>query len=71
MIKYDQKMMINIVFLFLPVVADNGTFVVDVEILLFFGGETIGIEVDDDGRGGGVGARGGVERVVAEVLPFD
>lgn len=52
-------------------VADNGTFVVDVEILLFFGGETIGIEVDDDGRGGGVGARGGVERVVAEVLPFD
>ncbi len=57
-------MMINIVFL-LPVVADDGTFVVDVEILLFFGGETTGIDVDDnddDGRCGGVGTRGvGVE----------
>ncbi len=56
--------MINIVFL-LPVVADDGTFVVDVEILLFFGGETTGIDVDDnddDGRCGGVGTRGvGVE----------
>jgi len=52
--------MINFVF-FLPVFADNGTFDVDVEIL-FFCGETIGIDDDDnddDGRGGGVGGVGG------------
>ncbi len=48
--------------MFLPVFVDNGTFVVDVEIL-FFCDETIGIDDDDDndddGRGGGVGDRGG------------
>ncbi len=62
-------------FFLLPVVADDGTFVVDVEILLFFGGETTGIDVDDnddDGRCGGVGTRGvGVEWVVADVFLFD
>ncbi len=58
--------------LILPVVVDNGTFVVDVEILLFFGGETSRIDVDDnddDGRGGGVGARGG--DFVADVFLLD
>jgi hypothetical protein len=45
---------------FLPIFVDNGIFVVDVEIL-FFSGETIGIDDDDnddDGRGGGVGGEG-------------
>ena len=59
MTKYEQYMMID--FVFLPVFVTNGTFVVDNEIL-FFCGETNGIDVedgnDDDGRGGGVG--GGV-----------
>jgi hypothetical protein len=46
---------------FLPVFVDNGTFVVEDEIL-FFCAETNGIEDDDnddDGRGGGVGGGGG------------
>jgi hypothetical protein len=68
-------MMINFVLFFLlPVVADNGSFVVDVELWVFVA-ETIGIEVDDnddDGRGGGVGTGGGgVERTVAEVFLGD
>lgn len=54
-------MMINFVFFFfLPVFIDNGTFVVDVEIL-FFCDETTGIDADDnadDERGGGVGGGG-------------
>lgn len=52
--------MINFVS-FLPVFVDNGTFVVDVEILVFCD-ETTGIDDDDnddDGRGGGVGGGGG------------
>ncbi len=55
---------------FLPVFVDNGTFVVDDEIL-FFCGETTGIDDDDnddDGRGGGAGGRGGGCCVVEEVF---
>ena len=52
-------------------VADNGALAVDVEIL-FFAVETADVEVDDDGRGGGVGARGRrVGRVVAEIFLDD
>lgn len=62
--------MINFVS-FLPVFVDNGTFVVDVEILVFCD-ETTGIDDDDnddDGRGGGVGGGGGRWGVVvAEVF---
>jgi len=53
MIVDDQSMMINSSFA-LPVFVDSGTVVVDVEILGFWD-ETTGIDVDDDGRGGGTG----------------
>lgn len=61
----DPSMMINISwggFGLLLVFVDNGTVVVDVEILGFCG-ETSGMdvvdEIADDGRGGGVGAESG------------